>query len=48
MSTVITREELVRAMSEGAATVLEALPPAHYAARALRRRAPARGDQRPR
>ena len=31
MSTVITREELVRALSEGSVTVLEALPAAHYA-----------------
>ena len=32
VSTVITREELAHAMSEGTVTVLEALPAAHYAA----------------
>lgn len=35
ISTVITREELVHAMSQGTVTVLEALPAAHYAAEHL-------------
>jgi rhodanese-related sulfurtransferase len=35
MSTVITREELVRVISEGTVTVLEAMPAAHYAAEHL-------------
>ncbi|KQY47992.1 rhodanese-like domain-containing protein [Cellulomonas sp. Root137] len=35
MTTVITREELVRAMSEDTITLIEALPAAHYAAEHL-------------
>lgn len=35
MSTVITREDLVRAMHEGTIILIEALPTAHYAAEHL-------------
>jgi rhodanese-related sulfurtransferase len=35
MSTVITREDLVRAMSDGTVTLIEALPASHYAAEHL-------------
>src|SRR5690606_38367337 len=35
MSTVITRDELLHAMSKGTITLIEALPAAHYAAEHL-------------
>ncbi|GEK19903.1 rhodanese-like domain-containing protein [Cellulomonas xylanilytica] len=35
MTTAITRQELVRAMSEGSITLVEALPAAHYDAEHL-------------